>query len=52
MSCPAPVGETELRYGAAIMLAARHRETLVSDIETMLAKHEGIVLRNSPISLD
>ena len=36
MSRPAPVGETELRYGAAIMPAARRRETLVSDIETML----------------
>ena len=30
------VGESELRYGAAIMPAGRRRETLVSDIETML----------------
>ena len=30
------VGESELRYGAAIMPAGRRRETLVSDIEAML----------------
>ena len=30
------VGEAELRYGAAIMPAGRRRETLVSDIESML----------------
>ena len=30
------VGESELRYGAAIMPAGRRREKLVSDIETML----------------
>ena len=30
------VGEAELRYGAAILPAGRRRETLVSDIETML----------------
>ena len=30
------VGEAELRYGAAIMPAGRRRETLASDIETML----------------
>lgn len=30
------IGESELRYGAAIMPAGRRRETLVSDIETML----------------
>ena len=30
------VGESELRYGAAIMPAGRRRETLVADIETML----------------
>ena len=30
------VGESELRYGAAIMPTGRRRETLVSDIETML----------------
>ena len=30
------VGEAELRYGAAIMPTGRRRETLVSDIETML----------------
>lgn len=30
------VGESELRYGAAIMPAGRRRETLVSEIETML----------------
>ena len=30
------VGEAELRYGAAILLADRRRGTLVSDIERML----------------
>ena len=30
------VGEAELRYGAAILPAARRRQTLVSDIERML----------------
>lgn len=30
------VGEAELRYGAAIMPAGRRRETLASDIESML----------------
>ncbi len=30
------IGESELRYGAAIMSAGQRRETLVSDIETML----------------
>ena len=30
------VGEAELRYGAAIMPEGRRRDTLVSDIETML----------------
>ena len=30
------VGETELRYGAAILPAGRRRETLVADIERML----------------
>lgn len=30
------VGESELHYGAAIMPAGRRRETLVSEIETML----------------
>ena len=30
------IGESELRYGAAIMPAGQRRETLVSDIETML----------------
>ena len=30
------VGESELRYGAAIMPAGQRRETLVADIETML----------------
>lgn len=30
------VGESELRYGAAIMPAGRRRETLGADIETML----------------
>ena len=30
------VGETELRYGAAILPAGRRRETLVVDIERML----------------
>ena len=30
------VGEAELRYGAAIMPAGRRRETLSSDIESML----------------
>ena len=30
------VGEAELRYGAAIMPAGRRRDTLASDIETML----------------
>ena len=30
------VGESELRYGAAILPASRRRKTLVSDIERML----------------
>ena len=30
------VGEAELRYGAALMPVGRRRDTLVSDIETML----------------
>lgn len=30
------VGEAELRYGAAILPTGRRRETLISDIETML----------------
>ncbi len=30
------VGEAELRYGAAIMPAGRRRDTLVSDIDSML----------------
>lgn len=30
------VGEAELRYGAAIMPAGRRRDTLASDIETIL----------------
>ena len=30
------VGESELRYGVAIMLTGRRRDTLLSDIETML----------------
>ena len=30
------IGESELRYGAAIMPTGRRRETLVSEIETML----------------
>lgn len=30
------VGESELRYGAAIMPTGRRRDTLLSDIETML----------------
>ena len=30
------VGEAELRYGAAIMPEGRRRDTLLSDIETML----------------
>ena len=30
------VGESELRYGAAIMPAGQRRETLAADIETML----------------
>ena len=30
------VGDSELRYGVAIMPESRRRETLVSDIETML----------------
>lgn len=30
------VGESELRYGAAIMPTSRRRDTLLSDIETML----------------
>ena len=32
------VGEAELRYGAAILPTGRRRETLVSDIESMLVE--------------
>ncbi len=39
------VGEAELRYGAAVMPAGRRRNTLVSDIESMLrAAFEGRIL--------
>ena len=30
------VGEAELRYGAAILSPGRHRDTFISDIESML----------------
>ena len=40
------IGESELRYGAAIMPVGQRRETLVSDIETML--HAAFENRISP----
>lgn len=39
------VGESELRYGAAIIPTGRRRDTLLSDIETMLhAAFENCIL--------